>query len=163
MLSRLFCLTHLLVFLPLLALVVFEHGQNLLLPLLYHHQHTTTSYSTSYTGLHDSVKFFTTKYFWVVVDKPFSRYADALAPSVKPSVPRPFASPAVPARNTPRDIPDRSKSFSVMPTFIGPDKFLARAAGSTESSAAAAEPNNNEVPGAVSPVSRYMFSNISGR
>ena len=84
------------------------------------------------------------------------------APSVRPSVPNPLASPAVPARNTPGAIPDFSSIFSVIPTFIGPERFLARAAGSIESSAAAAEPNKRAVPAAVSPVSWYMFWNISG-
>ena len=78
---------------------------------------------------------------------------DSCAPSVRPSVPSPLSSPVVPDRSTLGFIPDLSSSFLVTSALTGPEIFLAKAAGRTESRAAAAEPNSKAVPGAVSPVS----------
>ena len=84
------------------------------------------------------------------------------APSVMPSTPRPENNPAVPERSTPGCIPERASKLVTIPAFIGPEMLRAKAAGNTESSAAAPAPNNRAVPGAVSPVSLWMFSNTSG-
>ena len=84
------------------------------------------------------------------------------APSVTPSIPSPVASPAAPERSAPRFIPDLASRFCTTPSFKGPVIFDAKAAGSTASSPADKVLKSKAVPGAVSPVSRYMFSKTSG-
>ena len=84
------------------------------------------------------------------------------APSVMPSVPTPLAKPTVPERKILGFMPDLSKSFFAASALTGAEIFLAKATGRTESSAAAAAPNNKAVAGASSPVSWNMFWNTSG-
>ena len=82
--------------------------------------------------------------------------------SVGPSVATPVAPPAKADLIIPGFIPDFSSIFSTIPIFIPGVNCLIMYAGNIESSAPETEPAITEAPGAICPVSSYMFWNTSG-
>ena len=77
--------------------------------------------------------------------------------SVGPSVATPVTPPAKAALIIPGFIPDFSNTFSITPSFIPGVNCFIMYAGNIESSAPATEPAITEAPGAICPVSSYMF------